>query len=195
MNILIHLSNALVAEGINGLLAHNGYDKTIIHNGSLPEQFVPQVILVDTNTLTQKLSSRYPDAKILLLDTGIEKEKIISALLSHKIHGVLATHTGFQLFQKALTVVSDGQIWIDNNTVKAFLHQNTTPGQSAGIDSVTNREKDIIEFVCHGCTNKEIASKLSLSEHTVKAHLNRIFKKFNTTSRSKLMTLLVSGQT
>lgn len=195
MNVLIDLSNILVAEGIGSLLQSNGYAHAVANHSPVPEHFAPHVILVDTNTLSQKLLSRYPEAKVLLLDTGLEKEKIISALLSHKIHGVLSTHTGFELFQKALTVVTDGQIWIDNSTVKAFLHQNTGAVQTSGADSVTHREKEIIEFVCHGHTNKEIASRLSLSEHTVKAHLNRIFKKFNTTSRSKLITLLMAGQT
>jgi DNA-binding CsgD family transcriptional regulator len=62
------------------------------------------------------------------------------------------------------------------------------------INGITGREKEIIEYVCQGYTNKEIASKLILSEHTVKAHLNRIFKKFNATSRSKLITLVMNSK-
>jgi LuxR family transcriptional regulator of csgAB operon len=48
--------------------------------------------------------------------------------------------------------------------------------------------------VCQGCSNNEIADALSLSRHTVKAHLNRIFKKLNVTGRRKLISLALSNQ-
>ena len=194
MNILIHLSNYLVSEGINHLLVNNNYKDVMVSSKSLPDSFIPDVILVDINTINQGLFSRHPAAKVLLIDTGIEKERIITTLLSYKIHGVLSTNTEFSLFEKALNVVNEGQIWIDNNTVKAFLHHGTLGPDPSKIGGVTDREKEIIECVCRGYTNKEIADRLCLSEHTVKAHLNRIFRKFNATSRSRLITLVMNNQ-
>ncbi|HAR94425.1 MAG TPA: hypothetical protein DCR97_00440 [Deltaproteobacteria bacterium] len=194
MNILIHLSNYLVSEGINHLLVNNNYKDVMVSGKSLPNGFVPDVILVDITTINQGLFTRYPSAKVLLIDTGIEKERIITTLLSYKIHGVLSTNTEFSLFEKALNVVNEGQIWIDNNTVKAFLHHGTLSPDTSKIGGVTDREKEIIECVCQGYTNKEIADRLCLSEHTVKAHLNRIFRKFNATSRSRLITLVMNNQ-
>jgi LuxR family transcriptional regulator, positive regulator of biofilm formation len=194
MNILIDLSNYLVAEGINHLLVSNSYSNVMVSGKSLPDNFLPDVILVDINTINQSVFSRYPGAKVLLIDTGIEKERIITTLLSYKIHGVLSTTTEFSLFEKALNVVHQGEVWIDNNTVKAFLHHGGLSPDPSKIGGVTDREKEIIECVCHGYTNKEIADRLSLSEHTVKAHLNRIFRKFNATSRSRLITLVMNNQ-
>lgn len=194
MNILIDLSNYLVAEGINHLLVNNNYSNVMVSGKSLPNNFLPDVILVDINTINQSVFSRYPGAKVLLIDTGIEKERIITTLLSYKIHGVLSTNTEFDLFEKALNVVHQGEIWIDNNTVKAFLHHGGLSPDPTKIGGVTDREKEIIECVCRGYTNKEIADRLSLSEHTVKAHLNRIFRKFNATSRSRLITLVMNSQ-
>lgn len=194
MNILINLSNYLVAEGINHLLVNNNYSDVMVSGKSLPDNFMPDVILVDINTINQAIFSRYPAAKVLLIDTGIEKERIITTLLSYKIHGVLSTNTEFTLFEKALNVVNQGEIWIDNNTVKAFLHHGGLSPDPSKIGGVTDREKEIIECVCRGYTNKEIADRLCLSEHTVKAHLNRIFRKFNATSRSRLITLVMNNQ-
>jgi DNA-binding CsgD family transcriptional regulator len=60
------------------------------------------------------------------------------------------------------------------------------PAVSAG------REQEVIDCVCQGLRNNEIARGLILSPHTVKAHLTRIFRKLNITSRSKLMTRTMS---
>ncbi len=192
MNVLVSLSSYLVSEGIKDLLLRNGHEGVAaVRNGSVVAAFVPDVILVDITSIRENLSARYPASKVLLVDTGVEKEKIVQALLSYQIHGVLSVDTQIPLLNKALRVVTEGQIWVDNKTLKAFLRQGNSPPAAPRGDGVTEREKEIIELVCRGCTNKEIATSLSLSEHTIKAHLNRIFRKCNASSRSKLITLMM----
>ena len=192
MKVLVSLSSSLVSEGIKDLLLKNGHDGvTAVRNGSAPAGFVPEVILVDITSIRENLSTRYPASKVLLVDTGVEKERIVQALLSYQIQGVLSTDIGVPLFNKALQVVADGQIWVDNKTLKAFLRQGDPRARPFQGDGVTEREKEIIDLVCRGCTNREIATLLSRSEHTIKAHLNRIFRKCNASSRSKLITLMM----
>ena len=194
MRILIHIGNTLISEAIKQLLTKNGYNEVVVCGQSDMNGYVPEVVLTDISTINEKLIAGYPNAKILLMDTGVDKEKIITTLLSYKIHGILSTDTEFPLLKKALLVVSQGQVWIDNSTVKTFLHESGIVSKAGKINGITSREKEIIEYVCQGYTNKEIATKLILSEHTVKAHLNRIFKKFNATSRSKLITLVMNSK-
>ena len=191
MNVLVNLCNHLLSEGINNLLHENGYQALVaVGNSPVPDTFPPDIILVDVNSACRDLIKSFPDAKILLMDTGVDKERIITTLLSFPIHGVLSMNTELQLFKKALQTVIDGQIWVDNKTLRAFLDQGSAaPSPSRG-HKVTGREQEIIDYVCQGYTNREIAHTLSLSEHTVKAHLNRIFRKLNTSSRSKLITLM-----
>ncbi len=52
---------------------------------------------------------------------------------------------------------------------------------------ITNREREIIGFICDGLTNREIADKLCISESTVKKHNNSIFAKFSVSSRTQLL--------
>ena len=194
MRILIHIGNTLICEAVKQLLTKNGYTEVTVYEQGKTNGFAPEVVLADISTINENLISSYPASKILLMDTGVEKEKIITTLLSYKIHGILSTDTELHLLKKALLIVSQGQIWIDNSTVKTFLHESGIMSKTGKISGITAREKEIIEFVCQGFTNKEIANRLSLSEHTVKAHLNRIFKKFNATSRSKLITLVMNNR-
>lgn len=193
MKILIYISNHLVSEAIKQLLNRNGYEQVVIEGQGMAKGFVPDVILVDITTLGNGIFESYPDAKILLMDTGIEEDKIITTLLSYKIHGILSAQTEIHLLKKALQVVSEGQIWIDNSIMKSCLHNSGALSRNGKMNGVTDREKEITDLVVQGYSNKEIADRLFISGHTVKAHLNRIFRKFNTTSRSKLITLVMNN--
>ncbi len=121
----------------------------------------------------------------------MRREDIITTFVSYKIHGVLLARTDLHLFKKALKVVSKGEIWIDNDTIKAFLHNKGVLSVQGEIKGVAEKEKEIIRYVTQGLTNKEIASRLSVSEQTVKAHLNRIFRKLNVSNRSQLAVLAI----
>ena len=142
MNVLVNLCSCLVSEGINSLLLSNGYQGvTVMQHESLPDGFHPDVILVDINTINRDLFASYPLAKVLLMDTGVEKEKIITAFLSFPTHGVLSVSTELSLFKKALEVVNEGQIWVDNSMLKAFLHQGTSAQPSPKGDGITGKGK------------------------------------------------------
>jgi DNA-binding NarL/FixJ family response regulator len=174
-----------MAEAICQLLVRNGYDHVVTSERSPTNGFTPEVLLVDIVTLRQDLFAQHPEAKVLLIDTGIEPDKLCATLLSHRIHGIVSPHAEFHLFERALKAVGEGQIWIDNGSLKAVLHDREIVSQAGHI---SGRERDVIDCVCQGLRNNEIARRLTLSPHTVKAHLTRIFKKLNVTSRSKLMT-------
>jgi len=190
MHIVIHLSNEFITEAVSQLLITNGYDTVVVGGGSPTNGFTPDVLLVDVASVRHTRSAQYQNAKVLLMDTGTEPEKLCATLLSYRVHGVLSPHTEFPLFKKALTAVSEGKLWIDNGAVKTLLHDTGNISRKGKISHITSREQEIIECICRGLSNNEIARRLTLSPHTVKTHLNTIFTKLNVTSRSKLIALV-----
>ncbi|MGA2109764.1 MAG: response regulator transcription factor [Syntrophorhabdales bacterium] len=193
MTILIDLGSQLMSEAIYQFLMANGYDNVVVSGRSPADGFTPQVILVDITTVRHTLLSRYPEAKVLLIDTGVESEKLLVTLLSHPIQGLLSTRTEMPLLKKALKAIAEGQIWIDNELVKTLLQDTGALSKTGKINGISGREQEIIACVSQGLSNKQIADRLALSENTVKAHLNTIFKKLNITSRVKLMALAVQS--
>ena len=189
MHIAIHLSNHLMAEAIYQLLISNGYDDVAVLGASPPGGRTPQVLLVDPTTLREDLLARYPAAKVLLIDMGLEPEQLCIKLLSYPVHGVISSHAELHRFKKALIAVSKGQIWIDNESLRSLLEETGAISRQGKMRGVTDREKEITECICQGLSNKEIARRLGLSDHTVKSHLHTIFRKCNVTTRSKLITL------
>jgi DNA-binding NarL/FixJ family response regulator len=192
MNIFVDLGNRMIAEAVSQLLLKIGYANVVTSGKPPANGFAPDMLLVDIATLRHDLLTRYPEAKVLLMDTGIEKEKLCATLLSHKIHGVLSPTMELHLFKKALAAVRAGEVWIDNGSVKALFHEATSgTGETSHI---SDREKDVIECVYQGLSNQEIARRLAVSPNTVKVHLNRIFRKLNIRRRSQLLSLTVQGR-
>jgi DNA-binding NarL/FixJ family response regulator len=194
MNIFVDLANELIAEAIYQLLLQCGYANVVTSRKPPTNGFTPEVLLVDITTLTHHLLSRYPGAKVLLIDTGITKEKLYATLLLHRIHGILPLHADLSLLKKVLTAVGAGQFWIDNGSTSALFHGAGAIPRPAETSRVTDREQEIIESVCQGLSNQEIARRLTLSPNTVKAHLNRIFRKLNIKRRSQLLSLTMQSQ-
>jgi DNA-binding NarL/FixJ family response regulator len=194
MNILVNLSSRLFSEALYLILKKEEvYHLLVADDTKTVNNFNPNIILVDFNSINKELFSQYPESKFVLIDTGIKQEDIIATLLSYRISGVLSANINLNLFKKALKVIFDGQVWVDNNTLKAFLHNAGLLSKTGKINGITEKEKEIIESVCKGYKNKQIASKLCLSEHTVKAHLNRIYRKFNISTRSQLVAIAMNN--
>jgi two-component system, NarL family, nitrate/nitrite response regulator NarL len=81
----------------------------------------------------------------------------------------------------ALRLMAAGETYVPRAVVDAL------PGRHAGrpsFDNLTPRELDCIEQLVHGSPNREIASRLTISEITVKLHLNSAFKKMGARNRS-----------
>ena len=191
MKVLIHMSNLLLSQALETVLSTNGNEFQIWseQKQTASKEYVPDIIIVDVYTINKKIFTQNPESKIVLIDMGLKRDELLSTLISYKLHGVISPATDVRLFRKALKVVYDGQIWLSHETMKTFLHNSETVHKTGKIDGLTTREKQIISCVCKGFNNKQIASDLSVSEQTVKAHLNRIFRKFNISNRSQLVAL------
>ncbi|TWJ32809.1 helix-turn-helix transcriptional regulator [Geobacter argillaceus] len=195
--ILINLTNHLLCQAVHQLL-HNYPDEfraQIAAADTANDDFNPDTILVDAITLARNPLARWPKANILLIDTGIEEERIINLLLTHRIDGVIAVDTDTDLFRKALFAVGSGQVWIDNGKLKALLSHVESIARNQRHETISKKEREIIVLISQGLRNREIAEKLSISEQTVKAHLSRIFRKTNVTSRSQLVPLALKFTT
>lgn len=193
MNILISLTNRVLGEALYHLLEEEfGDDNVFVAHGPQEEVgFRPDVILVDCHNLREHLTARGPETKVVLIDTGLEQDEVANIFLLRRLDGVISTDADTFLLKKALNLVNEGQIWIDNCHLKTILSKAGSSSKSREIETVSKREHEILEKITQGKKNKEIAAELFMSEQTVKAHLSRIFRKFNVSSRTQLISLLM----
>jgi len=191
MQVLITLSSLLLCEALAKLLSSEAEGYRVVATNNVDEvgNFIPDIIIADENTLNLNLPERWPEAKIILLDTGLEEEEIITAILNHRLDGIIKTSCRLGLFKKALQAVDAGQIWIDNSRIKTIVKHAESPSTSHPDQGLSKKEREIIMLIAQGCRNREIAGALSISEETVKSHISRIFRKKNVNSRSQLVPL------
>ena len=116
-----------------------------------------------------------------------EKKKLVRL----GVKGFLPKNIIKDNMKKAFKTILEGQIWVSRKVAHSLLtellEKASEPGYAAlkNVYRLSNREIEIIQAIASGLSNFEISEKLFISEKTVKAHVNHIFKKMNVKSRTQ----------
>ncbi len=160
----------------------------------------PDVILMDVRMpeldgvqCTKAIKETYPQVRIIILTTFDDDEYVYNALKYGASGYLLKGVSVPELTQAIRTVVSGGAMINPNvvtKVVKLFseMAQSSLAVQAAegGADELTRTERKVARQVGRGCSNKEIAEKLSLSEGTVRNNLSAALSKLNLRDRTQL---------
>lgn len=188
IKLLITIKSKLLCESLCKQL--EGIDDIqVIKTENFKEE--PDIIVIDLNNLTEDLLTKYPNSKILLIDMGNSKEDILCNLVRYKLKGVFSHDSNIEQFIKAIKVINQGQVWLNNSLVQSLINRGFIDNNKIGKVKLTEKESEIIQYVCEGLSNKEIGKKMYISEQTVKAHLHKIFQKMHVKNRSQLIKLYI----
>ena len=140
--------------------------------------------------------SRAPNARLLVLTDNFNLDQA-TLILEYGACGVIATGDACKQGLRAMRAVHGGQIWgsrallsrIVNNSIKHTTQVHAHENSSLNL---TERESDIIKLLRSGSSNKQIASSLSISDYTVKTHLQNIFGKLNVHRRQQILPALLA---
>ena len=200
MKILLALGNKLLSSALMDSLtnchcSHNGNVRVLVPTidctaGDFKNS---DVILVDYFTLARIPAECFEHAKVMVVDNGLDKETIASLFITGNIKGILDAQADITVLCKAIRVVHEGQLWIDNATIRMLLSQNISRKAVNG-GRLTDREMSIVNLVRQGHKNKDVASTLCISEQTVKTHLNRIFRKLDVKNRTEMIGKITDMQ-
>jgi two-component system, NarL family, nitrate/nitrite response regulator NarL len=158
----------------------------------------PDVLLMDIKLrrrpgieALREIVSLYPEVHPILLTDSIDNEGIVQALI-WGTRGVVCKDSPTPLLIKCIRAVGAGEYWISrsgvSNLVKNLRSFAALAERNARerAHNLTRQQQHILEAIVAGCSNKEIAKELSISERTVKYHLTRIFSKFGVSGRTEL---------
>jgi two-component system response regulator DegU len=132
-----------------------------------------------------------PDTRVLVLTACDEQEEHVRALMLGA-KGVVLKDSARTTLIEAIRTVCRGGFWIDprmRRTVADEVAQSSTSGGSTrrGHTGLTDRELEIVRLVASGQKNKEVSAALTISERTVKTHLQNIFQKLGVRDRVALV--------
>lgn len=138
--------------------------------------------------LMASLKASRPDLRIIVTGAGMDDETILKAIASGAKGYVdeAATPTDFV---QAIRIVNQGSVWAPRHVLSMFIERVTSaPGRifPAGRVTFTDREKEVLEMLVAGRSNKEIGSALGIEERTVKAHVAKLMRKVGVQNRIAL---------
>jgi DNA-binding NarL/FixJ family response regulator len=153
----------------------------------------PDIILLDnsipgstTTAILADLNKAKCCALTVLMSEELDQDEIIDALQAGA-RAVLGKNANPEIVLKCIRSVVSGQLWVGQESVLRLVeilkNPLLAPKEYFGL---TLRERQITEAIVEGLTNRDIAQQCSLSEQTVKNHLNRIFDKVGVSSRLEL---------
>jgi len=129
-----------------------------------------------------------PACQVLLLTGDIEVEKHKTAMRAGA-RGVFLTHRKPEVLISAVKKVCDGELWINRSLTAellAGLSHRPEQHENEKIASLTARELEVVRLIAKGLTNKDVASRLSITEKTVRNHLTVVYSKLELSSRLEL---------
>ncbi len=152
---------------------------------------------VATESLVAAVVSSCPAGRVLVLADELS-DRVSFPLLRLGVKGLLHyADAGKQLFA-ALSALAKGGCWVPRGVVSRFLDslQQTEPKTSLPSPSVlSRREQGVLGALLENLSNKEIGSRLNISERTVKFHVSNLLAKFSVQRRADLILRSLEPQT
>lgn len=145
----------------------------------------------------QAIRQLSPETKIVLFARSPNAKEGIS-LLRAGAWGYCEKAIEPLLLRKAVLMLQQGEVWVKRNLVPHLIGElarltrrrmKDSASHDTRLASLTPREREVVSLIGEGASNKEIASRLMMTEHTVKAHLTTIFRKLGLSGRVQLALL------
>lgn len=206
IRVMIADDHSLIREGLRQLLEFDGSIKVVgeASNGeeclNKLEEFNPEVLLLDINMpekngidVLKQMKADQSQIRVLILTVHNELEYLISAV-DIGVDGYILKDSESSELKKAIRVVRDGESYIQPKLIPAMNNQLINrDADKDKIDSLTNRELEVLVQVANGMFNKEIATNLNISERTVKNHISNIFKKIDVSDRTQAAVFAIKN--
>jgi len=198
IRLVIIDDHPIFREGVASILGSEP-DIEIIGQGvtaddaiKLTRDLLPDIILLDINMpggglkAAEIISASYPVVKIIVL-TGSDDKDIVVAALKAGAQAYVLKGVAARELNNILHTVYAGEGYVSPALAAHLISEITSPHQPRlekdGFDELTERERQILELIAVGTSNKEIGQKLFLTEKTIKHYVTNILQKLHVRNR------------
>lgn len=129
------------------------------------------------------------DTPVLLLAAEVDDAALVGAMRAG-VNGILMKDTEADALKQAIETVMAGQRAIPMGMMERAFALVTQPAPPDPLDSLSERDRRIVEGAAAGLRNRDIAQNLAISEGSVKVYLHRIFDRLNVSNRTELALLV-----
>lgn len=189
VRVVVVSEDPLVRSGLVSLLA--GQDGIVVEGQASPEDLragtarPADVALWDAGSGSSGLDSLAEMARELPVVAVLAGADQAPEALGAGARGVLLRNVDASRLAAALRAVAEGLMVLDGTAAESALRP--PPPLAATVEPLTPREQEVLQLLAQGLSNKLIASRLGISDHTVKFHVNAILGKLGAQSRTEAL--------
>ena len=194
MNVLIVSESFIIRDSLEHLLRDNFdiYDIDLVSRiEDLSTKDISDIdfSFIDINTISRdileklsKVKNKNKSFKIIVLDVKKDRDLFFKAI-NCGVDGYILNVSDKDEFIYIIKKVLSGKTFYDSELVRYSLQEQKLDN----IDCLTNKEKNVLYYVCKGFNNKDIANELKVTENTIKKHVSNILNKLNLRSRQDII--------
>lgn len=204
IQVLLVDDHAILRDGLKTLIAQED-DMEVLGEATGSTELMemlpklkPEIIMMDINMqqmngieLTRWVKSNYSSIKIIIL-TMYNNDEYFMAAIREGADGYLLKDSPSKDVIDAIRTVASGESVIPPAMTKKLMAMHKQDNSEED-NSLTPREMEVLLALVEGLSNKDIASRLYISDKTVKIHVSNIFKKFDVKSRSQAIIFAVQN--
>ncbi len=203
ISVMIVDDHPLFREAVSRLLSECREFEIVAEAGNgeeaiaLAARHSPQVIILDialpkVNGIetARQIKASHPETAVVILSVYDDAEHVAAALRAGA-DAYLSKDVPRGEIVQALREVAAGRMFVSQNALRHFVLSSAINRGVPPLDGghgLTKRELEILGFLTHGLSNREIATQLSLSTATIKGHVEGIYSKLNVDSRTAAVT-------
>jgi DNA-binding NarL/FixJ family response regulator len=203
IRVLLADDHAVVRKGIWQFLEEAGDIEVIAEAGDgaeavrLVETLQPEVAVLDIRMpevtgveATRHIKKHFPDVRVLIL-TSYDDDPYVFALLQAGADGYVLKTANSDELVRAVRTVHQGESALSPEIASKVVRQAMTgrpEGATGQVETLTERELDVLRLAAQGLTNRAIGHKLGISHRTVQGHLQSIYGKLGVNSRTEAVT-------
>ncbi len=203
MNLLIVDDHQIFRDGLKLLLSHFSFMGEVreASNGreflSLLADWRPDIVLMDIHMpvlggieATRKALERYPELKIIVLTT-FHDEHYVEQMMLLGVEGYMLKRSTPEEFENALLRVREGGNYFSDEIVRTVAQNlkriRKDAERKSSMPEFTEREVEILDLICRGFSNNQMAGQVHLSIKTVEKHKSSLFQKTGTNNTVNLI--------
>lgn len=198
ISLLIADDHAIVREGLRRVLSQ-AEDMVVVGEApsgeaaiELVERRRPELVLMDARmpgmggvVASQRIRADNPDVRVVMFTAHAEQDLLWEAL-DAGAQGFVLKDSESEVLLTAIRQVMTGEPYVDQRLAPGFLHQFAKPRANS---ILSPREREILQMLADGCSNREVAERLVVSVETVKTHVKHILSKLQADHRTQAVAI------
>jgi two-component system response regulator NreC len=201
--VLLVEDHVVVRQGLKALFADEP-DVEIVgeaDDGRAALRYVselqPDVVLIDISMpgmngieATRQIRQNYPDVKVVILSMHSNEEYVFQVLRVGASGYVLKQSDSSEVLTAIRAALAGGSFLsppISRAVIDDYVRRAEARGQGNDLDLLTPREREVLQLLAEGLSNREIAEQLSISVKTVETHRSNMMSKLGVSSKTELV--------